>query len=32
MHVKDTFIDSHRRKGQKKESDILESIEKVKLW
>ena len=31
QNVKDIFIDSHRRKGQQKESEILKSIEKVKL-
>ena len=31
QNVKDIFIDSHGRKGQQKESEILKSIEKVKL-
>ena len=31
QNVKDDFIDSHTRTEQQKESDILKSIEKVKL-
>ena len=31
QNVKDDFIDGHRRTEQQKESDILKSIEKVKL-
>ena len=32
QNVEGIFIDGHRRKEQQKESDILKSIEKLKLW
>ena len=31
QNIKDIFIESHRRKGQQKESNISKSVEKVKL-